>query len=307
MLDVALLGTGGMMPLPYRHLSSMICRFNGSMLLLDCGEATQISAKLLGWGFKNIDIILFTHFHADHISGLPGMLLAIGNSGRTEPLYIVGPKDLKRVVNALRVITPELPFEIVYKEICFNGLVDEIVTEQVGEYVISCCRLSHGITCHAYSLDFKRQGRFDVNKALKLGLPKQFWGKLQNGESAVYNDQLYTSEDVLGPQRKGIKLSYCTDTRPVSVLHKLIKDSDLFICEGLYGGEDKFEKCLSHKHMLYREAAEIAKNGSVSELWLTHFSPAVTDPYEFLDNATKIFENTKIGRDRMNTVIKFED
>ena len=117
MLDVCLLGSGGMMPLPYRWLTSLMTRFNGSSLLIDCGEGTQIAIKEKGWSFKPIDVICFTHYHGDHISGLPGLLLTMGNADRKEPLTLIGPKGLERVVTALRVIAPELPFEIKFIEI----------------------------------------------------------------------------------------------------------------------------------------------------------------------------------------------
>ena len=117
MLDVCLLGTGGMMPLPYRYLTSMMARYNGKSILIDCGEGTQIAMKEKGWSPKPIDIMCFTHYHADHISGLPGLLLTMGNAERTEPLLMIGPKGLERVVNSLRTIAPELPFSIVFHEL----------------------------------------------------------------------------------------------------------------------------------------------------------------------------------------------
>ena len=124
MLDVCLLGCGGMMPLPYRYLTSLMLRFNGSSLLIDCGEATQMAMKRKGWSPKPIDIMCFTHYHADHISGLPGMLLTLGNAERTEPLLMIGPKGLERVVRSLLVIAPELPFELEFHEI--NGNEEEL-------------------------------------------------------------------------------------------------------------------------------------------------------------------------------------
>lgn len=117
MLDICLLGTGGMQPLPYRWLTSMMARCDGSNLLIDCGEGTQIALKEKGWSPKPVDVICFTHYHADHISGLPGFLLTMGNAERTEPVLLVGPKGLERVVGALRTIAPELPFPLVFKEL----------------------------------------------------------------------------------------------------------------------------------------------------------------------------------------------
>ena len=131
MLDICLLGTGGMMPLPYRWLTSMMARCNGSSLLIDCGEGTQIAPPEKGWSPRPIDVICFTHYHADHISGLPGLLLTMGNAERTEPLLMIGPKGLERVVTALRSIAPELPFPIVFSE-----LTEAREQRTVGPYVI---------------------------------------------------------------------------------------------------------------------------------------------------------------------------
>ena len=117
MFDVCLLGTGGMMPLPNRWLTACFMRYAGTSLLIDCGEGTQITMRLQGWSFKAIDYILFTHYHGDHISGLPGLLLTIGNSGRTEPVTLIGPRNLRRVVEGLLLIAPDLPFPIQYLEL----------------------------------------------------------------------------------------------------------------------------------------------------------------------------------------------
>ena len=158
MLDVCLLGTGGMMPLPYRWLTSLMVRYNGSSLLIDCGEGTQIAIKEKGWSFKPIDVICFTHYHADHISGLPGLLLTMGNTDRTEPLTMIGPKGLERVVNALRVIAPELPFPIEFIE-----LTDPKEEITIAGYRIQAYRVNHNIVCYGYSLSIDRAGRFSVD------------------------------------------------------------------------------------------------------------------------------------------------
>lgn len=301
MLDVALLGTGGMMPLPDRFLTSLMLRLEGRMMVIDCGECTQVTMKLLGWGFKNIDVICFTHYHADHISGLPGLLLTIGNSARTEPLTLIGPKGLSRVYEGLKTICPELPFEVKIIELEPDSEI------KVSVFNIKSLKVNHKITCYAYRVDVKRAGRFNVEKAALNNVPKKVWSVLQKQKSTEYEGITYTSDMVLGDDRKGLSVSYCTDTRPVDALPAFIKDSDLFICEGMYGEEEKINKAKEYKHMLFSEAARIAKGGNVKELWLTHYSPAMPFPEMYINNARSIFENTKLGKDRKNVTLMFDN
>ena len=302
MLDVCLLGTGGMMPLPRRYLTSFLARYNGSSLMIDCGEGTQVAVKSKGWSFKPIDVICFTHYHADHISGLPGMLLTMGNAERTEPLTLIGPKGLERVVNALRVIAPELPFPIIYKEI--NG--NEETFELADGYRLKAFRVNHGILCYGYTLELDRAGKFQLQKAMEQEIPKQYWSRLQKGETITDEQAVYTPDMVLGPPRKGIKLTYCTDTRPVPAIVENASGSDLFICEGMYGEKDKDAKAREHKHMTFYEAAKLARDAQVGEMWLTHYSPSLTRPEEYMDDVRKIFPAAKAGKDRKSVELDFE-
>jgi len=300
MLDIALLGCGGMMPMPGRFLTSLFLRHNGRFALIDCGEGTQVSLRILGWGFKNIDVIMFTHFHADHITGLPGLLLTIGNSGREEPLTLIGPKGLGTVVSGLTIVSRELPFEIKIIE------MDGSSGLSLSDFEISSLPLDHRTKCYAYTVSINRLAKFNLDNAVSLGIPKQMWSYLQRGEEVSYEGKLYTPDMVMGSERKGIKIAYCTDTRPVKALPDFVRGVDLFVCEGIYGDNEKIDKAKEYKHMLFSEAARIAKEGEVNELWLTHYSPSLTKPEEFLYNATDIFPKTFLGFDRKNITIKFE-
>jgi ribonuclease Z len=302
MLDVCLLGSGGMMPLPYRWLTSLMTRFNGSNLLIDCGEGTQVAVKKKGWSFKPIDTICFTNYHGDHISGLPGLLLTMGNAERTEPLTLIGPKGLERVVNALRVIAPELPFPIVFKEI--QG--QEQVFEENG-YRITAFRVNHNVLCYGYTIEIDRAGRFDVERAKAAEIPMKLWSRLQKGEIIEADGRIYRPEDVLGPDRKGIKVTYCTDTRPVDAIAEHAAGSDLFICEGMYGEPEKAQKAIEHKHMTFEEAAKLARRAQPKQMWLTHYSPSLVRPEDFIDGVRKIYPEIYPGKDGKTIELDFEE
>ncbi|MBC5668985.1 ribonuclease Z [Eubacterium sp. BX4] len=302
MLDVCLLGTGGMMPLPRRYLTSLMCRYNGSNILIDCGEGTQVAIKQKGWSFKPIDVLCITHYHADHISGLPGLLLTMGNAERTEPLLMIGPKGLEKVVNSLRIIAPELPFDIEFIE-----LTEKLQTIQMEEYRIKAFKVNHKVTCYGYSIEIDRSGKFNPEKAKKLGIPLQKWGVLQKGESVEINGGKYTPDMVMGEPRKGLKVTYSTDTRPVPNIVQAATGADLFICEGMYGEPDKEAKAKEYKHMTFKEAAEIAREANPKEMWLTHYSPSLVKPALYMDAVTEIFENAKPGKDGMSVDLIFEE
>ncbi|MDO5416292.1 MAG: ribonuclease Z [Lachnospiraceae bacterium] len=302
MLDVCLLGTGGMMPLPYRWLTAMMTRCEGSNLLIDCGEGTQIALKEKGWSPKPIDFICFTHYHADHISGLPGLLLTMGNAERTEPLTLIGPKGLERVVNALRTIAPELPFELRFIE-----LTEPRHQMKLGPYVVDAYRVNHNVICYGYAVSILRTGRFDVERARSQEIPQRFWSRLQKGEVIEDNGRTLTPDMVLGPDRKGIKVAYCTDTRPVPVIAEYARDADLMICEGMYGEKEKLAKAREYKHMTFYEAAGLAKEACPKELWLTHYSPSLTRPEEYMEEVRSIFPAAKAARDGWSLELGFEE
>ena len=301
MLDVCLLGTSGMMPLPGRWLTALMLRYNGSSLLIDCGEGTQITIREKGWSVHSLDVICFTHYHGDHISGLPGLLLSMGNADRTEPVTLIGPRGLERVVTALRVIAPELPFELKFIEL--SSPEEKI---EINGYHIVAFQVKHNVMCYGYSVSIRRGGRFFTERALENQVPQKYWNQLQKGATIVEGDITYTPEMVIGPERRGIKLTYCTDSRPIKTISDHAENSDLFICEGMYGEQDKDTKAKEHKHMTFKEAANLAKSAGAAELWLTHYSPSLTRPEDFIVEAKAIFPNAKLGKDRKSVTLEFD-
>lgn len=305
MLDICLLGTGGMMPLPGRWLTSLLARFNGSTLLIDCGEGTQIAMKEQGYTFKALDTICFTHFHADHISGLPGILLAMANSDRTEPLTLIGPKGLERVVTGLRVIAPELPFPLEFVELKDR----EQIVERKG-YKITAFRVQHNMVCYGYTLEILRAGKFDAERARAADIPLKYWNPLQKGNVIHAEDgRTFTPDMVLGQTRRGLKVTYCTDSRPVRQIAEHASGADLFICEGMYGEPDKQDKAREHKHMTMYEAARLAAAADPrpKEMWLTHYSPSMIHPRQYMDEVRKIFPDAHAGKDGRTVALNFED
>lgn len=303
MLNVCLLGCGGTMPTHNRYLTSLLATYNGRLLLVDCGEGTQVSMKIVGSGFKNIDVICLTHYHADHVVGLPGLLLTIANAGRTEELTIIGPYGLREIINGLMVIFPNLPYTLKLIELNQN----ENEKYSINGFFIRTLSVDHGVPCVSYSIEIIRSKKFERKKAEDNKIPIVFWNRLQKGEIIFYNGRKLTPDLVLGEERKGLKVCYCTDTRPAIGMIDFIKDAQLFICEGMYGDEESLPKALKNKHMLFSEAATLAKKGNVKELWLTHFSPSLYNPDQFLENAVKIFQNSIVGKDRLIKELFFSE
>ena len=302
MLDVCLLGTAGMMPLPNRWLTSLLTRYNGSNILIDCGEGTQIALKESGWSPNPVDVILFTHFHADHISGLPGMLLSMANADRTEPVLLVGPRGLEKVVKSLLVIAGGLPFELHFRE-----LKEKNETIVINGYTINAFKVNHNVPCYGYSISISRLGKFDATKAKELNIPVNLWNRLQHGGTVEFEGNIYQPDMVMGPERKGLKVTYSTDSRPCEAIVNAAKESDLFICEGMYGEKDKLQSAKDKKHMTFYEAAQLAKEAKVQELWLTHFSPSLMNPKQYMNEVRDIFGNSHLGKDNMKKELAYKE
>lgn len=305
MIDLTLLGCGGNVPMPNRFLSSLFINYKGRKMLIDCGEGTQVAMKKYNCGFKTIDLILITHLHGDHIIGLIGLLQTMGNSGKTDDLTIVGPVGITDAMNAIKVLVEYLPYRVYVIENPKEKF--SLEHDILKDIDISTIDLEHSTECIGYSLYFKRKAKFDRQKAMSNEVPQILWKKLQEQDTVIYNDKTYYSSMVLGDERKGIKLSFITDTRPTFEIPQFIYGSDLFICEGMYGDDLDISKAVKNKHMTFREAASLANTGNVDKLLLTHFSPSIEEPKDFAHNATNLFKDTIIGEDGLSLSLSYKD
>lgn len=296
MLECCTLGTGGALPLPDRALSSLYVRVNGRSLLIDCGEGTQTGIRKLGWGFRCIDGLLITHYHGDHCSGVPGLLLSLDKAERKEPFHIWGPVGLKRIIDGLRVIAPVLSFPVELHELHGEGEEFSLIGLSITAFPVN-----HGIPCYGYKLHLPRQGAFQPDKARALGVPMAHWKDLQQGIT-VGSVQ---PGDVLGAPRQGVSLLYATDTRPVPEIIHQGQGVDLMFLEGMYGDETKRPQALKNRHMLFAEAAELASQAQPKQLVLTHFSNCIDDPEEYLPNARTIFPETHAAADGQCFVLQY--
>lgn len=295
------------MPLPYRHLTSVLLRRDGDLFLFDCGEATQISLKRLNLKWKKIDAIFISHTHADHVTGLPGIMMLSSQVDRTEPLYIYGPPKIAEYVESSRkVLDMYINYPVIVKEITAPCVVHE------GDgFYIRAFPLQHTKTCVGYTLEeLDRPGEFNPEKASELGIPRgPLWGKLQKGESVqTENGTVVNPSDVMGEKRSGRKFSFVTDTQYIPSIAKEVKGSNLLICEGMFA-DDCEDQAREKKHMTSRQAATIAKDSDSLRMAMIHYSPRYTDRdlELLLTQAKEVYPNAELTRDRMIFDIPYVD
>lgn len=302
MIDFLLLGNGAMLPLPDRWLSSLLVRCDGESILFDCGEGTQIPWRRFGWGFRRLSAICLSHWHADHVAGLPGVLLSLANADRTEPVAIYGPEQTEEIVSRLRAIAPILPYDVHVHEIAGGDTFD-----LPGGLRASALAAEHRVPTLVYRVDLPRARRFDPARARSLSIPIDLWRPLQRGESVTWPAGAASPDDVLGPDRPGVSFGFATDTRPLPTMPFFFEGVELLICEGTYGDSADLPKAIQNKHMTFAEAATLARDAHAGSLWLTHFSPAMEDPSIYLDRATAIFPNTTLGYSGLTGSLRFAE
>jgi ribonuclease Z len=306
-LEAFILGCGGMAPLPRRHLTSVLLRREGELFLFDCGEGTQVSLKQLNLRWKKISAIFISHTHADHVTGLPGLLMLSSQVDRDDPLYIYGPPGLADYIEAnRRSLDMYINSEIVVREVSEPGVIYE------GDgFHVRCFSLRHSKPCLGYTLEEEnRPGEFHPEKAVELGVPRgPLFSRLQHGENVTLPDgTVVKPADVMGGARSGRKFTFATDTLAFPAIANEAFGSDLFICEGMFE-KALLESALEKRHMTAEQAGHLAKLAHVKKLGLIHYSPRYTD-YELkklLDEARAVFPDTVLTRDRMVFPIEYID
>ena len=298
MPDICLAGTGGMLPLKDRYLTGCFLEYNGKAILIDCGEGMQVALASSDLKISRIEMILITHNHADHVTGLPGLLLSMGNCSREEPIDIYLPESAERVVRNLISVCGRLPFDVRLHMLPDKEAVSFTADKIDPMLTIYTLPVRHSVKCLAYSMVLEKKAVFQPDKAQSLGVPVKMWRVLHSGEAVTLDDgRVIQPDEVLGDKRLPVKVTYVTDTLPIDAIVSFANNSDLFICEGMYGDADKKQSMNEKGHMLMQDACRLAEKACVKELWLTHYSPAEKHPENFEKELKKLFPNVIISKD----------
>lgn len=308
MLDFTLLGTAALVPLPGRALTAGLLACAGRSILFDCGEGTQTAARAAGVSLMKTDLIALTHYHGDHIFGLPGLLQTLCSMGRTEPLFLTGPKGLEEALAPILKLAGGTGYELRLLPFPEAGLrLAELAEGWPQGALLTAFRTEHRVSSQGYCFTLSRAGKFLPRKAAELGIPVKLWSLLQKGQRVRLGETVILPEQVLGAPRRGLKLVFSGDTAACEGLLRAAEGADLLICEGTYGENGQAELAVEHGHMNFAQAAEIAAKAGARELWLAHYSQRIEEPEAFRPNAAAIFPNTVCGLDGLRKTLRFEE
>ena len=308
MIDVTLLGTAALMPTPDRALTAAALTVNGRVLLIDCGEGTQTSLRRWGVSPMRVDLIALTHYHGDHIFGLPGLLQTMGVQARTAPLYIVGPGDVAvELAPVLQLAGPQ-PYGIRLLTLPEEGVAPaSLLPGWPTEARLTAFPTVHRVISQGYAFALDRAPKFLPEKAKALGVPVSLWSVLQRGEAVTLEGRVVRPEEVLGPSRPGLKVVMSGDTTDCPSLEAAARDADLLISEATYGEDDQADLARAHGHMNFAQAAALAARAGVKRLWLAHYSQMVEDPAARLANAQTFYPEAVCGEDGLHIQLRFPD
>jgi ribonuclease Z len=301
-LDVVFLGTAGSMPTAQRAPAALLVRRGGDRLLFDCAEGTQRQLLRSSVGLVDLPEIFLTHFHADHVLGLPGMLKTFSLRGRELPMEIYGPRGLGDLMSSLKRVVGKLSYELRLIE-----LEPGDVLERDG-FRLAAFAVAHGVTALGWSLiEATRPGRFDVAVADSLGVPNgPERGRLQHGEAVTLADgRTIAPEQVVGPPRPGRKLAITGDTAPSETIVEAAWGAEVLITEATFS-EEEAERAVETMHQTAAQAADVAKRANVRLLALTHLSNRYFGP-EIAREARELFPETVVPRDFDVVEVPFEE
>lgn len=307
MIQITLLGVSALLPLPERAETAALLQCGGHSILFDCGEGTQTAARKAGVSLMKTDIIALTHYHGDHIFGLPGLLQTIHMMGRREPLILIGPGDMAQELAHLLALAGRLPFEIKLISLPEEGLALNTLSGGWPEGArLTPFATAHRVLSQGYVFDLPRAGKFLPEKARALGIPPRQWGRFQKGEMIALHDRVILPQQVMGPPRRGLKVVFSGDTAACPALEEAARGADLLLCEATYGENDQDRLAAEHGHMNFAQAGKIARDAAVRRLWLMHFSQMIEDPLACLPNAQAFFPAAECGWDGKSITLPFD-
>lgn len=309
MLTITLLGTAATMPLPERALTVALAESGGHGLLFDCGEGTQTAARRAGVNPMRLDAICLTHYHGDHIFGLPGLLQTLGCQGRTKPLTLIGPQGLDELWQALRTLTGPLPYPVRTLVLTDAPLALETLANgwAAGARLIPI-RTKHRVKSIGYRLELPRAGRFDPARAKALGVPVQQWKLLQRGETITLdNGTAVLPCEVLGAPRRGLSFVFSGDSAPCTGLEQAAQGADLLLCDATYALPEQEDQAKLYGHSTFGQSAALAARAGAKRLWLTHYSPMILEPEEHLAQAQAFFPAAECGFDGKRITLQYEE
>lgn len=302
-----MIGTAALMPIPERALSSALLACGGRSILFDCGEGTQTAARRAGVSLMKTDLIALTHYHGDHIFGLPGLMQSMGCMGRDRPLYITGPEGLREAMAPILALAGPTPYETHLFELPPEGLrLSELIPGWMPEASLLSFPTVHRVPSQGYRFTLERGGKFLPERAKALNIPVACWGLLQKGQRVEQGSRVFSPEQVLGPARRSLRFVFSGDTAPCDALVEAAREADLLICDATYGENSQAELAAEYGHMTFFQAASVGCRAGVRRLWLTHYSQMIEDPEAYLSNAAAVFPDSVCGRDGLSVTLRYE-
>ncbi len=307
MIEFKLIGTAAATPLPARALTSAVLTCSGRSILFDCGDGTQSAARRAHVSLMSIDVICLTHFHGDHIFGIPGLLQSLALHGRTRPVLLIAPEEDGGLLPALITLSSPLPFELRVAYLPEEGLhLHDMIPDFPAGAMLSPVATQHRVPSQGYRFTLSRPGRFLVEKAQSLRVPQRFWSRLQHGESIEVDGRIVAPADVLGEPRRGLSVVFTGDTRPCDAVREAARDADLLVMDATYSEGAQEELAIRYGHSTFAATARLAAEARVRRLWLVHYSAMIDDPATYLPHAQAHFPSAVCGMDGMSATLMFD-